>query len=173
MGLFSRTLVLIAKYLLVFLIVFTISIVLYEYKISQMSSEKELCPPPYTANKTLVKLMNKYRVGVELKLEKEVYRSNESIKYKIINTGERTLLAGAPFKICKYENGKWYVVKPVKEIVFVLVAYPVEPGQSITLIAPLEPYYKLEPGLYKLVTKVLVENLNLDIILEAKFQITK
>jgi len=94
-------------------------------------------------------------LSVFMKLDREIYSRNDTMRLTIINTGELNATTGYGFRIYRLENGKWTEVQV--KMMFIQMAVIIPPGKEWEQRVKLSSL-NLEPGHYRVVKSVIISN---------------
>lgn len=107
---------------------------------------------------------------IRLVLDKtELYKDQRKITYTIVNDSRHIISFGAPYDIQINRNGEWVSAEWMKDRVWIMILYTLEPGKSFSAVAELPD--DVELGRYRLVKKVMVEGTGEEIFLTAEFTV--
>lgn len=95
----------------------------------------------------------------------ELYKGQRTISYTIINNSGDTISFGAPYDIQIKHNGEWVSAEWMKDLAWIMILYVLESGKSFSAI--LELPEDIEPGTYRLVKEVMIEDSGDKIVLTA------
>ncbi len=82
----------------------------------------------------------------------ELYRGQRTLTYTVINKTPETIGFGEPYDIQKKQDGEWVSVEWMKDRVWILIYYSLEPGESFS--KKVELPMDVEAGDYRLVKEV-------------------
>ncbi|MDE5888901.1 MAG: hypothetical protein K2H20_02660, partial [Bacilli bacterium] len=123
---------------------------------------KEQTPEIKEADKCTVKPKVESQIDIEntkvsLTLKEETL-TNTGATFVLKNKSKNSITYGEPYWIEKEENGKWYVLETINDLVFNLPAYELKTNKSKELKIDFEyGYGKLASGKYRLVKKVTID----------------
>ncbi|MCS6784860.1 MAG: hypothetical protein NZ581_06670 [Candidatus Caldarchaeum sp.] len=110
------------------------------------------------------------RHGVALVLDKsELYKNQRTLTYTIVNNSPDVISFGAPYDIQIKKNGEWVQVEWMKDLVWIMILYTLEPGKSFSQTIELPK--DIEPGHYRLVKEITVEKTGGKMVLTAEFEV--
>ncbi|MEM4273721.1 MAG: hypothetical protein QW420_05120 [Candidatus Caldarchaeum sp.] len=99
----------------------------------------------------------------------ELYRGERTLTYTIVNDSRYVVSFGEPYDIQIKKNGEWVSVEWMKDRVWILVLYMLEPGQVFSRVVELPQ--DVEAGTYRLVKEVVVEASGERMVLTAEFEV--
>lgn len=99
--------------------------------------------------------------------------TNTGARFIIYNNSEYECTYGNPFTLEKKENGSWYKMKNINDLVFNMPAFSVPVGGSVEMNISWEVFYgALESGTYRIVKDVTIQSEpNEEIVVAAEFTI--
>jgi len=107
---------------------------------------------------------------VSLILDKTELRGNErTITYTIVNNSGEKISFGAMYDVQIRRDGEWVRVDWIRDRVWILVLYMLEPGQSFDGVVELPD--DVEVGTYRVLKEISFEETGRKMVLEAKFQV--
>lgn len=108
--------------------------------------------------------------GVTLVLDKtELYKGDRTLTYTIVNNSPHTIAFGAPYDIQINKNGQWITPEWMKDLVWIMILYTLEPGKTFSQTIELPE--DIEPGHYRLVKEVMIESIDAKLTLTAEFEV--
>ncbi|MEM1946426.1 MAG: hypothetical protein QXG69_00290 [Candidatus Caldarchaeum sp.] len=99
----------------------------------------------------------------------ELYRDERTLTYTIVNDSRYVVSFGEPYDIQIKKNGEWVSVEWMKDRVWILILYMLEPGQVFS--RKVELPQDVETGTYRLVKEVMVEATGEKMVLTAEFEV--
>ncbi|MEM4314978.1 MAG: hypothetical protein QXI97_01520 [Nitrososphaerota archaeon] len=99
----------------------------------------------------------------------ELYRGERTLTYTIANDSRYVVSFGEPYDIQIKKNGEWVSVEWMKDRVWILILYMLEPGQVFSRVVELPQ--DVETGTYRLVKEVVVEATGEKTVLTAEFKV--
>ncbi|MER2063225.1 MAG: immunoglobulin-like domain-containing protein [Alkalibacterium sp.] len=121
---------------------------------SEIGSE----PSPYEEVNTLE--------DVRLELEKDSYDpEGDTFMLNTINESDSDISYGIAFSLEKIQDGEWYIVEPDEDMVFIMIAHSLSPGEVAQDELNMEYFEPLESGEYRVVREIEGE------VLTAEFEV--
>lgn len=90
--------------------------------------------------------------GVSLKLNADTYKpEGDLFELTVVNDSEEEISYGVEYHLEYLSDGTWFQVEPKEEMMFILIAHILAPGEESTEEINLEYFEPLKPGRYRVV----------------------
>ena len=104
--------------------------------------------------------------GVELKINKNAFTASETMNLTIDNNSDSLISFGRPYMFEQFKEGQWSEY-PL-ELAFTLELIIIDPGKTFDQSVLID---KLEPGKYRILKNIRIENKDISIKLVKEFEI--
>lgn len=109
--------------------------------------------------------------GVLLILDKTELRGERSFSYTIVNEARGSISFGGAYDIQIRRGGEWVSVEWMRDRYWILILLRLKPGESLSRTVELPE--DVEPGTYRLVKEVTLDDTGERITLTAEFRVVR
>ncbi|MEM1943745.1 MAG: hypothetical protein QXY50_04090 [Candidatus Caldarchaeum sp.] len=99
----------------------------------------------------------------------ELYRGERTLTYTIVNDSRYVVSFGEPYDIQIKRDGEWVSVEWMRDRAWIMIMHMLDPGKAFS--REVELPQDVEPGSYRLVKEVMVEETGRRIVLTADFEV--